>query len=274
MKDDFLYKNRPPVRPEYATQLYQRLSQQYPDSRLEKKGAFNKMNGRRMWIYALVTLALVVAAVFATAGEVRASVIDLIKSVAGFNVVESNESPLKDFGENAATADKTALPGQAQDTPMAVSTVIIPTLSLDDVLQNPPFEFSLPQYVPAGFTLTGDAAVANSGEWVSLTFANLDDAEIWMLVEESYTGYQLPAGIDSTEEVSVKGQPALLIRGGWNASHQWDERYGMELHWQQNGRYYRLIWSQRAPATRALQPISGDLEQVERELLQMAESVS
>jgi len=135
-----------------------------------------------------------------------------------------------------------------------------------------PFAFGLPRFVPQGFELQDSAAFANSRDWVLLLWSS-DNAEIAMLVERTYTGYYLPAGVDSAEEVQVNGQPALLIRGWWDGNHTWDPARKLELHWQKGDRYYRLIYTQRSLSRWEIEPIKTDIDVVIQELIQMAESI-
>jgi len=135
-----------------------------------------------------------------------------------------------------------------------------------------PFAFELPKFVPEGFELKDSAAFANSRDWVLLLWSS-DNAEIAMLVERTYTGYYLPAGLGSAEEVQVSGQPALLIRGWWDENHEWDPTRKLELHWQKGDRYYRLIYTQRSISRWEIEPITSDIDGIIRELTRMAESI-
>jgi len=268
MTDNFLFENRPSVRKEFAETLYQRLSRKYPDSRLTTKGKMN-MNGRKVWIVAPLALLVAFGVLLAASSEVRANVVDFIRSIAGFEVQESSLSPLAGLDSEAGTG---AVPAGAQDVAV-LSTVEIPALVLEDVLQDPPFEFEIPQTAPAGFVLDNDAAVASSQTWVFLSWSNPNGAEIEMLVEQEYTGYVLTYGEASTREVIVNDQPALLVLGGWDASHVWDESYGVELHWQHDGRYYRLIWHQMGGEHNEIMALSEAVDTAAQELIQMAESI-
>lgn len=143
---------------------------------------------------------------------------------------------------------------------------------VEQLLLDMPFAFELPKFVPEGFELKDSAAFANSRDWVLLLWSS-DNAEIAMLVERTYTGYYLPAGLGSAEEVQVSGQPALLIRGWWDENHEWDPTRKLELHWQKGDRYYRLIYTQRSISRWEIEPITSDIDGIIRELTRMAESI-
>jgi hypothetical protein len=267
MNDKFLYENRPSVRKEFAETLYQRLSSQAFDRRLDRKGKRN-MNGRKLWVVAPLAVLLAFGVLMAASSEVRANVMDFIREIAGFAVQESPQSPLADL-DNAT--DPATASGSQDTAPLA--TVEIPALVLGDILQDPPFEFGIPQTAPAGFVLDEEAAVASSQDWVILSWSSSAGAEIEMLVEQEYSGYVLTYGEASTREVTVNAQPALLVLGGWNASHVWDDSYGVELHWQQDGHYYRLIWRQMGGEHNEMTALSEDADTAAQELIHMAESI-
>jgi hypothetical protein len=93
-----------------------------------------------------------------------------------------------------------------------------------------------------------------------------------MLVEREYTGYNIPAGENSSEEIKINGQPALLVRGFWHAQ-QWDPRRGIAIGWSKDGHFYRLTYYEREPSHNEIVPIEGDMEAKIAVLVRMAESV-
>lgn len=271
MNDQFLYTYRPSVRKEFAENLYAKLEKQSYQRSLPQRGLKIMLKRSFVW-YVLATLLVCFGVLYSVNGDVRAAVDQAFRAVAGFLVEERTVSPV--IGdENPVPVTAAQIPSLEAQPTYTPYMVEIPSLAVRDVIRNPPFDFSLPTYIPDGFTLRGDAATAISKEWVTLGWANQQNTEIEMLVEREYTGYALPVGVDSAEEIKVNGQPAMLVKGGWNGEHVWQADYGMEIHWQLNGSYYRLIWNQRTPERNEITEITGDLDVVRSELIRMAESV-
>ncbi|MFZ5910214.1 MAG: hypothetical protein ACOYYU_09390 [Chloroflexota bacterium] len=270
MKDDFLYQSRPPLRKEFADNLYRQLSNKYPDVNTSRKGAFIIMNRQWAWKFALTASLIIISLALVMPFDVRAQVIRWVKSVAGFQVEERSESPITDSGE----AQATSLVPAYDTTPLYVTPTVVnyPTINPQALFANAPFKFGLPQYIPEGFTLDENAAIATSDSWVSLTWSS-QNAEIMMLVEKQYLGYPLPTGMNGAEEIQVNGKPALLIRGWWDENHKWDPTRGFELHWMIQDIHYRLIYSQRSVPRWEIEPISGDADKILKDLISMAESV-
>lgn len=286
MNDDFLYHNRPPLRKAFADGLYQHLSELELDAPAQRRRGFSMrqpVTHWNTWKFALPALLTVTALAFvlAVSQPVRAGALQWIKTVAGFVVEERSESPLEALspGEPSPAETAAANPigpaGTAAPapTPLEPTVYLVPTLALPDVLENPPFRFGFPTWVPDGYTLDQVAGVAVSKSWVSFTWNNPDRAEIQLLVEQEYNGYAIPAGEDSSQEIQVNGTPALLIRGFWDAGHQWDARRGISLGWVKDGVHYRLSYFERDVAHNEIKPIEGDMEAIILELVKMAESV-
>jgi hypothetical protein len=270
MNDQFLYANRPPVRKEFADNLYARLEKQSDKQYLPQK-RFEIMRKRIFVMYILAALLVCFGVLYSINGDIRAALDQAFQTVAGFLVEERTVSPV--IGdENPVPVTAAQIPTMEAQPTFTPYMVEIPSQAVKDVIQNPPFDFSLPAYVPDGFTLQSDAATAISKEWVMLGWGDQQHAEIEMLVEREYTGYALPVGVDSTEEIQVNGTPAILVKGGWNGEHVWQADYGMEIHWQVDGHYYRLIWNQRTPERNEITAITTDPDVVRSELIRMAES--
>lgn len=197
---------------------------------------------------------------FTFSGEVRAKVLEWIKDIAGFNVEERSESPLKALEE-----------GQSPN--LQPTTYAVPTLMLPEGLENSAFPVGLPSWVPEDYVLDEQIAIANSKEWVMLTWSDPSGSEITMLVEREYSGYSIPVGADSGEEIQINGQPALLIRGGWDSQHQWDPQRGMAIYWILDGHHYRLLYAEYDSFHNELRPITADTEAIMQQLIRMAESI-
>ncbi|HBO34058.1 MAG TPA: hypothetical protein DD636_04875 [Anaerolineaceae bacterium] len=261
MNDNFLYTSRPPVRKEFADHLYQHLCETNPERDQQGPGEWKNRKIIK-WNYALISIVIIFLLLFTFSDDVRAFADRIIQNVAGFFVEERTNSPMDEIEQTT--------PGVGSGAPFSeITEVFIPAISLEDLVANPPFQFELPSYLPEGFELQRDD-IAKSGDWVSIVWEK-QNAEIVMLVEQSCP--VLPVGPDSTEEIVINGNSALLIRGWWGENHVWDPTRGLEIHWNKSNLHYRLIYSQRTIANRTIEPISGDIDQLVKELIQIAESV-
>jgi hypothetical protein len=282
MNDDFLYKSRPPVRKAFADSLSQRLQMLDTHPHTQPTGAMMKSTAIQSgaWRFALPTLILLtaLACAFAFSEPVRAKTLELIRGIAGFSVEERSESPLQPFDpiETSPTqAYPVTSPGgiPASPTPVQPTVYPVPTVPVTSMIQNPPFPFGLPAWVPDGYLLDESAGMATSNDWVLLAWKNPDLSEIELLVEREYSGTNIPSGQNASEEIKINGKPALLIRGFWDENHQWDPRRGISLDWEKEGRHYRLNYTERGMARHEIIPIQGDMGKIIEELIKMAESV-
>lgn len=251
MNDDFLYTNRPPVRKAFADSLYQGLS----SGQYDRRGIRHNF----AWQVALPAVLLIAVLVVTFSEPVRAMALGFIRTIAGFTVEERSVSPLDDVDLSEVTIYE------------------VPSLTVSALLENPPFTFGMPDWVPEGFLLETDAAVASSGDWLSLLWKNTNNSqkllEIDLLVEHEYTGYSIPAGEGSSEEITILGQPALLTLGTWDAQNEWDPTRGITIGWMNAELHYRLRYTERLPATLTIAPIEGDVEAIVAVLIRMAESI-
>jgi len=117
-------------------------------------------------------------------------------------------------------------------------TVLTP-LPISEI-KDAPFSFSMPQYLPSGFVLSQDFAIAQSKQWVLLHWSGNQVYKISMLVEIYDKALVLSAAQNSTVETTVNGQPALLIRGSWTSDSVWDDNRELDLQWLKDGLRYNL----------------------------------
>ena len=274
MNDNFLYQVRPPVRAEFMDKLRRQLDIQYPRSVVQKHDLHQDryfLTQQKTWKFALLFIVVFSAAILTFSGHVRASALAWIRTLAGFSVEERVESPLAQFEEG-----NTQLPDEGQSDAMSSTLTIVPSpvteRSLEKIIADPPFEFSLPGWTPAGYAL-GEPAVSTSGSWVMLTWSNDDNHEITLLVEDTYTGYNLPVGDGSVEEIDLQGISAVLVRGNWDSSHQWNPDLGIAIYWLQDGHDYRLIYAEREALQNEITPLQTDEKVVVEQLVRMAESI-
>ncbi len=238
MNDDFLYRHRPPVRKEFAENLYQRLSDQKGIHLMKKPSSL-------IWKFALA-LVMGLSLLFTLSGPARAGVLELIRNIGGFNVEEVETAPT--FAPNPTVYSYTPQP-------------------LPDALQDLPFSFAMPAYIPDGYTLSDDVVVAESKAWVSLRWANENGQEINMLVQQDWD-LSLPASTGGAEEIQINGEPALLLNGGWSAdgTGEWDTgKNVLQLYWRHGDLIYSFeFWNL---------PFNSDKAPYIQELIRVAESI-
>jgi len=245
MDDKFLYENRPALNEEFRKSLYVRLNQSRERETL--------MDKKHVLRYSLAALVITLVLVFAISAPARANVIDWIRQIAGFNVVESTESPLAAMTEMPATV--TWL------TPHPVTAIT-----------DAPFTFTMPQFLPEGFILSQNFAIANSKTWVSFEWTK-ENYEISMLVEIYNSHLVIPAAKESASQTTVNGQKALLIRGGWISDSQWNDNRGLELQWLTGGLRYDLQYNKTGARGEIVPFNDSEVQSRLDELMKMAESI-
>lgn len=256
MNDEFMYASRPGVRTAFSEELYHRLNQKEKGTTMEKgmKGR-NKLN----WKLVLAAILIAIAGIFVISPKARVFAGRLIDEITGFFVEEQTENPLAEYFDEDGVLD----------APNATVVFITPE-AVKSILQNPPFEFSLPTYVIEGFEIKADYA-ASFGSSVTIPYQRSDvkfpqfsNKEILLIAE---TGTPtLSIGVGASEEIMINDQPALLVRGDWarDNSHTWDYDSGWTIYWTVDTTNYRLI----------LRGIDKDLlDDYLIELIKMAESV-
>lgn len=196
----------------------------------------------------LVLAALLLFMILFTFSEpVRAGVLDWIKHIAGFEVHESET--ISGFGgEDAIT-----VPADAHST-------------LEDVIENPPFEFAMPAYVPDGYIFTDKVDVYRKDKAIFTRWVNKDGEEILLLVEvDQGQGYL--TGVDAAEEIEINGQPAMLVYGGYDQNGKWDSGLKMvNIYLRRDNLIYLLSWT-----TSQTNTINQDV--LTDELIRMAGSI-
>lgn len=189
MNDNFLYQSRPPMRAGFGDSLYLRIS----NLPLRKRNTENVF--RFALRFAIVSMVLFTA-LFSFSQPVRAGVLDWIKQIAGFEVQETNTVSVED------------------------SVTIHPTVSgsMDDVLDDMPYEVATPSYVPDGFVF--DDKIDINDESVFMTWGNGIGDQILLQIDTEHEQRYL-TGIDAAQEIQINGQPAMLILGGY-LDDNWD----------------------------------------------------
>ena len=207
MDDKFLYQNRPAVRPGFGETLYSRIS----NLPLQKGKSGNTL---RFTLRFAVVSVILFTGLFAFSQPVRASVLDWIKQIAGFEVQETNTVS----SESSITIKPTA------------------SGSMDDMLNDLPYEIAMPSYVPDGFNFKDKVDV--HAESVFMTWRNIKGDQILLQIDTEHAQRYL-TGIDAAQEIQINGQSAMLIQGGY-VDDSWDstlptlniiQRKGELIYW-------------------------------------------
>lgn len=106
-----------------------------------------------------------------------------------------------------------------------------------------PFTVDLPAWIPEGYVLEETISILRLEDDIERVFIQWA-APQKALLELQITG-RAPedshwvVGTGSIEEMLINGEPAALVRGGWNAdTKQWEDRGQLQLHVAHNGQTY------------------------------------
>lgn len=245
-----MYSRRPQVREAFAEELFTRLKSQDMG---ETNMTIQKKAFRLKWQYILIALVIAVAMIFGLSPKARALAGTFFQEIAGFSVEEQPENPMSEYFDEDGVLD----------APNA-TVYVVPTTTVDGLLSDPPFEFSLPEYIPEGYEIRSDyVAIANSKTWINIIYqGDSSNKEIVFMAETSTP--TLSVGVDAAEEITINGQTAMLVRGNWALDNTWDFERGITLYWTVDETNYRLIIHRIDPE---------QLDDLLPELIKMAESV-
>jgi len=213
MDDNFLYQNRPPVRPGFGEILYSRIS-----SLPVQKDASKTI--LRFGLSFGLAVMLLFTVLFTFSQPVRASVLYWIKQIAGLEVQEEDYIPLVE-------SESVSIPPDVRD-------------SLENIKKDLPYKLAMPIYVPDGFIFENRVDVQD--EQVFMRWLNSDRDEILMLVDTDH-GQRFITGTDAGQEIQVNGQPALLVQGNYDNNGNWDsEQTMMNLIQRRDEAIYWLVY--------------------------------
>ena len=128
----------------------------------------------------------------------------------------------------------------------AATLATVQTLSLDEAQAVLPFSFGVPTWMPEGFVMDPIVRITYFTEGftpVSITFKK-PRAEGWVNTISLMVGQTSPPWViapNSAETISVNGQEAALIQGGWNSQTQRWGLEGLTLAWTKEGVFYQLL---------------------------------
>lgn len=218
MIEDRLNRFRKPPRPAFAAALQERLHAMKTPTPQPRRAP-------RLAPYVLGGLGALALAL-ALSPAAQAAVQQAIQTIGGMTFITAPVSP---------SANQ---PAAAEEE---VASVPSETLGLEAAQARLPYELRLPAWTPDGYVWDGQVVVEDFGDAVMAhtTWSGPENAGLWMDVSPASTNWVV--GEPGAEEVLVNGQPAGLVRGGWNAdTNQWDESFGTTLHYQHNGVRYQI----------------------------------
>jgi hypothetical protein len=116
-------------------------------------------------------------------------------------------------------------------------------MSLDEARAVLPFTVDLPAWVPEGYVLEETVSIPRFLDGKGRVFIHWDATQKPLLELEiedhSPEESNWVVGEGSIEEVLVDGEPAALVRGGWNAdAKQWEDRGQIHLYVSHKGLTY------------------------------------
>lgn len=127
-----------------------------------------------------------------------------------------------------------------------VTIVKSESMSLVEARETLGMVIDLPSWVPEGYAIQDKVSVLNLGDGVTrveIMWNSPENGAIMLNIERFPAGSESNwlVGRESVEETLVKGEPAALVRGAWNANQkQWDNSNQLSLYWQSGENNYIL----------------------------------
>jgi hypothetical protein len=128
------------------------------------------------------------------------------------------------------------------------TTIIEPELmTLKEARAAVPFEFDIPAQIPLGWQMAEPVRLNDlgNGPYIHIDWACPGRGNIVLSIRAADPDDGTPGGWlvapESSEEIQINGEPAVLIRGGWDAdTHQWAWPEVTTIGWTRDGVEYRL----------------------------------
>lgn len=235
MKDQFLYDAAPPIRHDFAEELYERISQPTPS----RRPGLRWMGWNRKTLGYVAGFVVVTTIVGACAREIfrQRNV-----QVGEMWVLEGQrERVVRVHSFDQLDRPPSLLPPEAIPVAQALQTL--------------PYGLVLPGWTPEGFSLVEETVPPPKyPDWsVNLNWVNQsgDGIFLWSLIWQ--VEISVPRGM--WEEIEVNGRPAVLVRGRFPPFSQiptpgpsgfselemsWDEEAGLSVIWTQGGAQLNL----------------------------------
>ncbi|MEM7335787.1 MAG: hypothetical protein AAF490_27160 [Chloroflexota bacterium] len=224
MNDKFLTQFQKEPNPLLKASLWHRLQQIQPVTPDSPQSIWTKRPFQ--FALAITLIGFLTAAGFMP--QVQAQIEDVIRRIGGVTIKETQTTP--NIGEDVIIVPNTVVTGPLDEMVL-------------DSQERLGFEYEFPTSIPSRY------------EFRKVTYGHVGrtSASFLWIENQSRTGLILDirranseinwlVGPDSTEEVTVNGQPAALTTGAWNAdTNRWDQSFGtISLRWEQDGVEYNL----------------------------------
>lgn len=247
MNDDFLYKNRPNVRPEFKTRLQRELQTITSEERRWDK-PFSLL---KSIVIPITVVALFVFGLLFSTTEVGARALEWIRKLAGINTVEQPFSPISQPGN--------------------FEYFSVQTEPFDSVLTRKPFDFQFPTFVPEGYIPWSTVGI--SDDWVLFNWKNDNLTEINLVVQKANENPNIKFGEGAGKEITINGKPALLVIGFWDKNHEWDPTLGVSISYIEGQVFYTFIYRQYDPIKHSIAPLTTEDSTIISLLSQIIESM-
>lgn len=216
MNDKFLRSYRIAPRPAFAQDMRERLEID------EEKTSWIRALQLRPIALGAITLLLALTLTLAVSPAARAQVQDWVGQAGGVLFTVTGEYP---GGDEPVTI----VPGDS--------------MPLEDARAVLPFTVDLPAWVPEGYVLAETVEIPRFEDGVgrvSMHWAASQKAHLSLDIEDrAPEESNWVVGPGSIEEVLVHGEPAALVRGGWQSdTKQWDHPEILHLYVAHHGQTY------------------------------------
>jgi len=176
------------------------------------------------WAWGVAAAAVLLAVLVAASPSLRAAIVSLQETIGNVYLTITDRSP---------------------DT--SAATIVEPELmSLQAARTAVPFDFDIPSQVPDGWIMGEQVRVNDlgGGPFVQIEWTNPGHGNISLSAKEDIGSVSRLVGPDSLREVEVSGQPAVLLKGGWDHdSREWMWLEVTTLVWKMDGVEYSLSTS-------------------------------
>ncbi len=226
MRNKFLTQFRQEPDTSFADGLWWRLRQIAPETAVTPE----PMRQPRRYRLAVAVVALLFLLLAGFSPAVRAQIDGILQQIGEQWFKETAVYPGADDENVTIIANEMLIGEEAQ--------------LLEDARRRLRLNFHLPTALPERFTIVNEVTYSDVAG-PSAMFRWSDSQSYYVLVltvSRANPHMNWVVGEGSLEEVTINGQPAALITGGWNADTQeWDDAEGAkELRWRDNGVAYSL----------------------------------
>ena len=231
MRDDFIYDILPEVREAFARSLYERIS-------APRSPTLPFRSYRRLIPISRARLATVLA--------LLAGIVVLVawsQAVLGIRYVSIGELLLVEISKLGGLA-QAGHPPPAIPTPGQLPTGVGWATGMEEW----EFSFLSPEWIPGGFSPVPLPAQMIAYEETIGMWADDASETIRLFAVPKAGGMHPYAPPETFEQLTVKGTPAILIRGHYrttstedpHGSRPWDETLGLQLYWAEGNSVYAL----------------------------------